>query len=113
MLALALALATTVAIPPPDDLTALFGNTLVTVDGRIESHFYYNPDHTFTGAVPQYHFDLKGRWRENPDGSVCRVFDPPVPRVKNPDCGPILVHAVGETKTFDNGDSQELVPGIQ
>ena len=111
MLALVLVLVS--AVTPPDDMAGFYGNTLVTVDGRIESHFYYKPDHTFTGTVPQYHYDLKGRWRENPDGTVCRVFDPPVPKVKNPDCGPMLVHAVGELKTFDNGDSQTLVPGIQ
>jgi hypothetical protein len=97
----------------PADLAAFYGNTLITVDGGIESHFYYRPDHTFTGIVPQYSFDLKGRWHIGPDGRLCRVFDPPVPRVKNPDCGPMLVHALGEKKAFDNGDSQMLVEGIR
>lgn len=113
MLALVVMLVTATAGASTDDMAAFYGNTLVTSDGGIESHFYYKPDHTFTGIVPQYHFDLKGRWREKPDGTVCRVFDPPVPRVKNPDCGPMLVHAVGENKTFNNGDSQTLVEGIK
>ena len=111
MLALVLMLVS--AATPPDDMAGFYGNTLINVDGGIESHFYYKKNHTFTGTVPQYHFDLKGRWRENPDGSICRIFDPAVPRVKNPDCGPMTVHAVGEKNVDANGDSQTLVEGIQ
>lgn len=105
--------AVTVAASPADPMANFYGNTLVTVDGGIESHFYYKPDHTFTGEVPQYHFNLSGNWNEKPDGTVCRVFEPPVPRVHNPDCGPMAVHAPGDKKTFDNGDSQTLVEGIK
>ena len=113
MLALVVMLAAATANAGGDDMATFYGNTLITVDGGIESHFYYKPDHTFTGNVPQYHFDLKGRWREKRDGTVCRVFDPPVPRVKNPDCGPMLVHTLDEQHTFDDGDSQTLVEGIR
>ena len=112
MLALVLALAAAVS-PPADDMQAFYGNTLVTIDGGIESHFYYKPDHSFTGMVPEFYFKLNGRWSEKPDGTICRVFDPPLPTVKNPDCGPMLVHRLGEKKTFDDGDSQALVPGIK
>jgi hypothetical protein len=107
-----LAAAATIA-PPPDDMAGLYGNTVISKDGGIESHFYYAADHTFTGTVPAFYFALKGSWRENADGTVCRVFDPPLPRVKNPDCGPLAVHQVGDRKIFDDGDSQALVPGIQ
>jgi hypothetical protein len=112
MLALVVALVATVE-GGNGNMAAFYGNTLITTDGGIESHFYYKSDHSFTGSVPQYHFDLKGRWHEMPDGTICRVFDPPLPRVKNPDCGPMLVHTLGEHQTFDNGDSQTLVPGIK
>ncbi len=115
MLALVMLLTAVAGAPDAghDNLAEFYGNTLVTIDGGIESHFYYHPDHTFTGVVPQYTFDLKGHWSERPDGTICRVFDPPLPRVHNPDCGPMLVHALGEHRAFDNGDSQTLIKGIK
>ena len=105
--------AVTIAATTPDTMAGLYGNTLVAIDGGIESHFYYKPDHTFTGMVPKFYFKLSGSWREQPDGTICRVFDPPLPTIKNPDCGPMAVRSVGERKTFDNGDSQTLVQGIR
>lgn len=115
MLAAAILLASSVAAAAStaDDMAAFYGNTLITVDGGVESHFHYQPDHTFTATVPQFHFDMKGRWSVAPDGDICRVFDPPLPLVPNPDCGPMLVHSLGEHQSFPNGDSQALVPGIQ
>jgi hypothetical protein len=95
-----------------DTCASLYGNTLVSVDGGIESHFWYKPDHTFTGSVPQFYFRLKGTWSQNPDGTICRVFDPPLPMVKNPDCGPVLVHKPGDSETDAHGDSEKLVAGI-
>lgn len=95
-----------------DTCASLYGNTLVSVDGGIESHFWYKPDHTFTGSVPQFYFALKGTWSQNPDGTICRVFDPPLPMVKNPDCGPVLVHKLGNSETDGHGNSEKLVPGI-
>jgi len=96
-----------------DDLTPFYDNTLIAVDGGIESHFWYKPDHTFTGKVPEYSFDLKGTWSENDDGTICRVFDPPLPMVKNPDCGPMSVHAVGDVAVDTHGHGEKLVAGIQ
>lgn len=110
---LALVFAAAISVAPADDMQGLYGNTLVTVDGGIEARFYYKPDHTFTGKVPEFYFKLSGTWSQKPDGTICRVFDPPLPTVKNPDCGPIAVHAVGDKKVFENGDSQALMEGIR
>ncbi len=96
-----------------DALANFYGNTLITRDGGYVSHFYYKPDHTFSGKVPAYMFDFQGTWQQMPDGSICRVFNPPLPRMKNPDCGPLLVHRVGEAEKEPNGDAAKLVEGIQ
>lgn len=36
-----------VCAEPWNVLSAFYGNTLISIDGGIESHFYYNPDYTF------------------------------------------------------------------
>lgn len=94
-------------------LSAFFGNTLITRDDGITAHFYYNEDHTFTGTVPAFQFALKGTWSLNDKGEVCRVFDPLPPTVHNPDCGMMMVHAVGEKKIDATGHGEKLVQGIQ
>ena len=96
-----------------DGLSPFYDNTLIAVDRGIESHMWYKADHTFTGKVPEYSFDLKGTWSENTDGTICRVFNPPLPMGKNPDCGPMLVHTVGDAETDPRGDSEKLVAGVQ
>lgn len=111
--AMAVAVLPVPASATTDGLQAFFGNTLISVDGGIESHFYYKPDHTFTGKIPAFYMVMKGTWSEKPDGTVCRVFDPPLPTMKNPDCGPMRVHKLGDHETDANGDSENLVPGIR
>jgi len=96
-----------------DELAEFYGNTLITRDGGYVSHFYYKPDHTFSGKVPAYMFDFQGTWQQMPDGTICRVFNPPLPRVKNPDCGPLLVRHLGDKEKEPNGDAAKLVAGIQ
>ncbi len=96
-----------------DRLAPLYGNTLIATDGGIVSHFWYKSDHTFTGTVPAYFYPLKGSWTQNSDGTICRNFDPPLPKVKNPDCGAILVRKVGDKQTDAQGHSETLVAGIK
>lgn len=96
-----------------DQLLPLYGNTLITTDDGIVSHFWYKSDHTFTGTVPAYSYPLKGSWTENGDGTICRNFDPPLPKVKNPDCGAILVRKVGDKQTDAQGHSEMLAAGVQ
>jgi hypothetical protein len=96
-----------------DQLSSLYGNTLVARDGGIVSHFWYKPDHTFTGIVPAYAYTLKGNWLRKSDGTICRNFDPPLPTVRNPDCGNILVRKLGDKLTDINGHSETLIAGVQ
>lgn len=100
------------AAPQNDILAGFYGNTLITLDNGIKSYFYYNADHTFTGKVPQFYFALKGTWFVNEKGEVCRVFDPLPPTLTNPDCGPMLVHKVGEMGRDPTGHAEKLVAGI-
>ncbi len=99
--------------PAGDAMAAYYGNTLISRDGGYVSHFYYKADHTFSGKVPAYMFAFQGTWQQMPDGSICRIYNPPLPRVKNPDCGPLLVHHLGDKENAPNGDAAKLVPGIQ
>ncbi len=110
------ALCSVLAVPAAragDQLSPLYGNTLVASDGGIVSHFWYKPDHTFTGTVPAYAYALKGRWSMKSDGTICRNFDPPLPTVRNPDCGNILVRKLGDKQIDGNGHSETLVAGVQ
>ena len=100
-------------VATPDEMGELYGNTLITRTGSYTVHFYYKPDHTFSGTVPAYMFRFQGTWSEMPDGSICRIFDPPLPRTKNPDCGPLPVRRVGEEEKEPNGDAAKLVAGIR
>ncbi|MDR3527505.1 MAG: hypothetical protein P4L57_09505 [Rhizomicrobium sp.] len=107
------AIAADVASADSDPMADYYGNTLITRDGGYVSHFYYKPDHTFSGKVPAYMFEFQGTWQQMPDGSICRIFNPPLPRMKNPDCGPLLVHRLGDKENEPNGDAEKLVLGIQ
>ena len=97
-----------------DDMMAnVYGNTLVSVSsGGMESHTYYNADHTFTGKVPAMGFEYKGTWMIDDKGQLCRNFDPPVPGRTNPDCGPLESHAVGEKWTNAEGSTITLSQGV-
>lgn len=97
-----------------DDVMAnTYGNTLVSVSaGGMESHTYYNADHTFSGKVPAMGFDYKGTWAIDDKGQLCRTFDPPVPGRTNPDCGPLDNHAVGDKWTAADGATITLVQGV-
>jgi|ERR1700690_2346074 hypothetical protein len=96
-----------------DPMATTYGNTLVSVSsGGLESHTYYNADHTFTGKVPSLGFEYKGTWSIDDNGQLCRTFDPPVPGRTNPDCGTLENHAVGEKWTASDGASITLVQGV-
>lgn len=96
-----------------DPMAGFYGNTLVCLDQGIISHFYYKPDHTFTGNVPSYSMQFKGTWERKADGTICRNFDPPLPTMKNPDCGPMSVSKVGDRVKNADGHGEKLVAGIQ
>jgi hypothetical protein len=109
-----LALASAPAAQAQDDvMSGFYGNTLISKDGAYESHYHYNPDHTFTDSLPAYFMVLKGTWSEDANGQVCRVFSVKLPGVKNPDCNMMQVHKVGDVESEPNGDSEKLVSGQQ
>jgi hypothetical protein len=103
----------TTVVPAGDPMASLYGNTIVMVDsGGLESHTHFNPDHTFDGVAPAYNYPFKGTWNIDPNGELCRVFDPVPPTVTNPVCGPINVHAVGDKWTDPKGGTMTLVAGV-
>lgn len=97
---------------PADPMAAYYGNTLISLDGGIESFTYFKPDHTFTGKVPAYGFTYQGTWSFDGE-KLCRIYDPPLPGEKNPDCGPLRLNKIGDKEKDPNGDGQVLVEGIQ
>lgn len=97
---------------PADPMSAYYENTLISLDGGIESFTYFKPDHTFTGKVPAYGFTYRGTWSLDGD-TLCHIYDPPLPGEKNPDCGPLSLHKIGDKEKDANGDGQVLVEGIR
>jgi hypothetical protein len=111
--AAALFVASTAALADDDLMANTYGNTLVAVSaGGMESHTYYNADHTFSGKVPAMGFEYKGTWAIDDKGELCRTFDPPVPGRTNPDCDTFQSHAVGDKWTATDGGSITLVQGV-
>jgi hypothetical protein len=111
--AAALFVASTAALADDDLMSNTYGNTLVSVSaGGMESHTYYNADHTFSGKVPAMGFEYKGTWAIDDKGELCRTFDPPVPGRTNPDCDTFQSHAVGDKWTATDGGSITLVQGV-
>jgi hypothetical protein len=101
------------AMAGDDVMTNTYGNTLVSVSsGGMESHTYYNADHTFSGKVPALGFEYKGTWTIDDKGQLCRTFDPPVPGRTNPDCGALESHAVGDKWTTSEGSTVSLTQGV-
>jgi hypothetical protein len=102
-----------VADDAADPMAAAYGNTMVFVDkGGMESHTYYNADHSFTGVVPSMSYKYAGTW-EIKDGKLCRTFNPEVPGRANPDCDPDAqaVHAVGDSWDAPDGGKVSLTAG--
>ncbi len=95
-----------------DDLMATrIGNTTISKGGGPEVHMYYNADGTFSGKIIGMKIALKGTWKE--DGStVCLIYDPVPPTVKNPMCLPLEAHQVGDTWTA-GARTVTLAQGIQ
>ncbi len=112
--AVALAFVSTAALADDSDPMAFaYGNTLVFVDkGGMESHTYYNADHTFTGVVPSMSYIYAGTWAIT-DGKLCRTFSPAVPGRANPDCDPEApaTHAVGDSWDAPDGGKVSLTAG--
>ena len=97
--ALVLALVPVAASAADDPLATAYGNTMVIVDNDgVESHLYYNANHTFKGRVPSADYDYKGTWKMDDSGTICRTYSETIPGVPNPDCDaePATSHNIGD-----------------
>jgi hypothetical protein len=98
-----------------DDVMANFyGNTIIAKTDMSEVRMHYRADHTFdgTGSSMIGSMGLKGIWKLDNQGQLCRTYDTPPPGVTNPLCTPWTAHKVGDTWTLGNR-TITLVPGIQ
>jgi hypothetical protein len=97
-----------------DVMTNYFGNTVVSKNTMSEAHIHYKPDHTFDGNATSMMgaMDLKGTWKIDDKGQLCRTYDTPPPGVTNPLCTPISAHKVGDSWTMMDR-TITLVQGIQ
>ncbi|MBS0470722.1 MAG: hypothetical protein JSR60_06595 [Proteobacteria bacterium] len=104
----------TAAADAPPAMAGLFGNTVEVVDDKgIESHTHYSADGTFDGVAPAYNYHYKGTWTIDANGQLCRNFDPVPPGVTNPDCNPLVAHAVGDSWSDPDGGTGKLVAGTE
>lgn len=95
-----------------DPMAGYYGNSVVVIDAKgLESHVYYNADHTFTGIAPAYNYKFQGTW-ELKDGQLCSTFNPVPPGVTNPSCSPFAPHVVGDSWTSADGGKGSLVAGV-
>jgi hypothetical protein len=97
-----------------DVMTNYFGNTVVSKGTMGETHVQYKPDHTFSGNASSMlgSMDLKGTWKIDDKGQLCRTYDTPPPGVSNPLCTEWAAHKVGDTWTM-NGRTITLSQGKQ
>jgi hypothetical protein len=95
-----------------DPMTGYYGNTVVVIDAKgLESHTYYNADHSFSGVAPAYSYHYQGTW-EVKDGQLCRTFNPEPMGITNPNCEPIQPHVVGDSWTSPDGGKGSVVVGV-
>ena len=116
--AAALITSTSLTLAGDDIMAGYIGNTLVSTGGMAEVHTHYKADHTFDGKAISMmgSLDMKGSWKFDDKGNLCRTYDSAPPGVPNPLCTPWEAHKVGDkwTATF-NGQSRDLslVAGVQ
>lgn len=97
-----------------DVMASFFGNTVISKNAMSEAHIHYKADHTFDGSASSMmgSMDLKGTWKIDDKGQLCRTYDTPPPGVTNPLCTPIAAHKVGDTWTAADR-TITLVEGVQ
>jgi hypothetical protein len=109
--AAALIASTSLAFAGDDIMANYFGNTLVGKSTLGETHTHYKADHTFDGQAMSLmgSMGLKGTWKFDDKGQLCRTYETAPPGMPNPLCTPWESHKVGDkwTMTF-NGQSRDL-----
>jgi hypothetical protein len=112
--AAALVASTSVALAAGD---VMDGNTVISKGAMGESHVHYKADHTFDGTASSTlgSMDLKGTWKLDDKGQLCRTYETAPPGAPNPLCTPIEAHKAGDTWTMQMGTQSRtisLVSGI-
>ncbi|HWD49527.1 MAG TPA: hypothetical protein VG309_06340 [Rhizomicrobium sp.] len=110
-----IALSASTAFAADDVMANYYGNTVIASGGMVDTHSYYNADHTFTVKAPAVGMEFKGTWKIE-GGNLCRTYDSPPPGISNPLCTPAEAHKVGDTWTMSaNGKSRTLtlLKGVQ
>lgn len=108
----------TAALAGDDVMAGYYGNTVVAKGAMGESHVHYKADHTFDGSASSMlgSMSLKGTWKIDDKGQLCRTYDTAPPGVPNPLCTPVDPHKAGDSWTMTMGDQKRqvsLVQGIQ
>ncbi len=116
--AAALFASTAFAFAGDDVMSGYYGNTVVSKGAMGESHVHYKADHTFDGSASSMlgSMDLKGTWKIDDKGQLCRTYDTAPPGVPNPLCTPIDPHKAGDSWTMTFGNSKRdvsLVKGVE
>ncbi len=106
------------ALAADDVMAGYYGNTVISKGAMGETHIHYKPDHSFNGSASSMlgSMDLKGTWKIDDKGQLCRNYETAPPGVPNPLCTPAAAHKAGETWTMQIGSSTRtitLVQGIQ
>jgi hypothetical protein len=95
-------------------MSSFFGNTVIAKSAMGESHTHYKADHSFDGSASSMmgSMQLKGTWKFDEKGELCRTYDTAMPGMPNPLCTAFEPHKVGDTWTM-MGRTISLVAGIQ
>jgi hypothetical protein len=115
--AAALLASTSLALAADDVMAGYYGNTVVSKSAMGESHTHYKADHTFNGTASGMmgSMDLKGTWKVDDKGQLCRTYESAPPGMPNPLCTPWEAHKAGDTWTMQMGNQSRtisLVSGI-
>src|SRR5579872_2670799 len=112
VLAAAAVLASSVVAFAGDEvMSGYFGNTVISKGAMGETHTHYKADHTFDGTASSMlgSMDLKGTWKIDDKGQLCRTYETAMPGVPNPLCTPAVAHKAGDTWTMQSGSSTRTI----
>jgi hypothetical protein len=99
------------ALAADDVMAGYYGNTVISKGAMGESHIHYKPDHTFNGSASGMmgSMDLKGTWKIDDKGQLCRTYETAPPGLPNPLCTPVEPHKAGDTWTMQMGGQSRTI----
>ncbi len=120
VLGAAMAFAASSAFAGDDIMANYFGNTVVSKSGAGEVHTHYKKDGTLDATLSGMmgSIELKGTWKIDDKGQLCRTYDnpPAMLPIPNPFCLAWESHKVGDSWTVTYGGQTRtvtLVAGVQ